>query len=217
MVSIPDVPDASAQLLADVLARLGPLPSWAGSMFELAGELLLIAVLVVGVRLWALARGADPRIMTAVVAVPVAAGLAWGASEVLKQLLQVDRPCRLLPSFPGWADCAAPGDWSLPSNHAALAGALTVGVAVAAWRIGTPVALAVVLVAGPCAAASRVPAGAHFPHDVAAGAVLGGIVAVVTLLVSDRLAPRPIERLRARRRAVLLLGTAPSSGRGPDR
>ncbi|MDN5920729.1 MAG: phosphatase PAP2 family protein, partial [Pseudonocardia sp.] len=217
MVSIPDVPDVSAQLLADLLAVLGPLPLWGGSVIELAGELLLLLVLVVWLRVWVLARGADAKVMAVVLAVPAGAGLAWGASEVLKQALQVDRPCRLLPSFPGWAVCAAPGDWSLPSNHAAIAGALTVAVAVAAWRIGAPIATAVVLVAGPCAAVSRVLAGAHFPHDVAAGAMLGGIVAVVVILVFDRLAPRPLERLRARRRAVSLLGTARPPRRGPDR
>lgn len=221
MVSIPDVPDASAQLLADLLAWLGPLPPWAGSVIELAGELLLVLVLVVWLRVWALARGADARVMAVVMAVvlaaPAGAVLAWGASEALKQALQVDRPCRLLASFPGWAVCAAPGDWSLPSNHAAIAGALTVAVTVAAWRIGTPAAAVVVLVAGPGAAGSRVLAGAHFPHDVVAGAVLGGIVAAVVILVFDRVAPRPLERLRAQERAVLLLGTAPRRGRGPGR
>lgn len=221
MVSIPDVPDASAQLLADLLAWLGPLPPWAGSVIEFAGELLLVLVLVVWLRVWALARGADARVMAVVMAVvlaaPAGAVLAWGASEALKQSLQVDRPCRLLASFPGWGVCAAPGDWSLPSNHAAIAGALTVAVTVAAWRIGTPAAAVVVLVAGPGAAGSRVLAGAHFPHDVVAGAVLGGIVAAVVLLVFDRVAPRPLERLRAQERAVLLLGTAPSRGRGPGR
>ncbi|NIB30869.1 hypothetical protein HBB16_02550 [Pseudonocardia sp. MCCB 268] len=80
----------------------------------------------------------------------------------LKQSLQVDRPCRLFASFPGWG-CAALGDWSLPSNHAAIAGALTV-VTVAAWRSAHRVAAAVVLtLVGRRGRGSWL---AHFPHDV---------------------------------------------------
>ena len=144
-------------------------------------------MLAAWLRLSLLARDAGVRVRARLVAVPSGAVLAWGAAE---QVRQVDRPCRLLPSFPGWADCAAPGDCSLRRNHAAVAGALTVGVALAAWRQRRPGLLMIALVTGPCGAVSRVLAGAHSPHDVAVGAALGGIVAFVSLVATDLLAPR---------------------------
>ena len=200
MVSLPDVPDPSARALVDLLAWFGPLPSWAGSAVVLAGEIALLAMVGGWLRLWVLARAAPARVVAFVMAVPAAVGLAWGVSEALKQLWRVDRPCRLLVSFPGWAQCPPAGDWSFPSNHAAIAGALTVGIVVIAWRLGSGWTGVVALSAGPVAVVSRVVAGAHFPHDVVVGAVLGGIVAAMTAIVFVLITPPLIERLRRSRR-----------------
>jgi membrane-associated phospholipid phosphatase len=214
MASLPDVPDVSAEILVDLLAWIGPVPSWAGSAAGLGGEVALVAMLAAWLRLWALARQAPARWFAQVVAVPPAAVLAWGASEVVKQLWRVDRPCRLLPSFPEWAECPPAGDWSFPSNHAAIAGALTVGIVFAAWSTSTWWMCGLAVLAGPLAAVSRVVAGAHFPHDVVVGAVLGGMVAAMTAIVSGRFSPRHVEQLRSRGRLRRLLGTtAPQDGR----
>lgn len=214
MPPIPDVPDAGAALLADLLARFGPLPPWAGPAIGLAGEAALVLTVLCWLPLWAAARDAGARTMAAVLAVPVAVVATWAAGEAVKQVMRVDRPCRLLPSFPAWADCAAPGDWSFPSNHAAIAGALVVGVGAAAWRLRRPGLLVVVLLGGTTAALSRVLSGAHFPHDVVVGAVLGGMVAVVTVLVSAGLLPGPVRLLRTRDRARPVLGPARTPRRG---
>jgi membrane-associated phospholipid phosphatase len=200
MVSLPDVPDLSARALVDLLAWFGPLPSWAGSAVVLAGEIALLTMVGGWLRLWVLARAAPARVVALVMAVPVAVGLAWGVSEALKQLWRVDRPCRLLVSFPGWAQCPPAGDWSFPSNHAAIAGALTVGIVVIAWRLGSGWTGVLALSAGPVVVVSRVVAGAHFPHDVVVGAVLGGIVAAMTAIVFVLITPPLIERLRHSRR-----------------
>ncbi|MFP5071397.1 phosphatase PAP2 family protein [Pseudonocardia nantongensis] len=188
MVSLPDVPDASAQLLVDPLTWLGPLPVWAGDAARRGASTPRDARRV--------AAAASPRARRRGTSADEARHRAGRGGARLRsrrgrQAGAAGRPALpLLPSFPGWADCAAPGDWSLPSNHAAVAGALTVGVTLAACRQRRPGLLMIALVAGSCAAVSPVLAGAHFPHDVAVGAVLGGIVALVSLVATDLLAPR---------------------------
>jgi hypothetical protein len=66
MVSIPDVPDVSAALLADLLELLDGAPEWAGPAVEPAGEPALLAVFAVWFRLsvrvtTAAAREPTPR------------------------------------------------------------------------------------------------------------------------------------------------------------
>ena len=64
------------------------------------------------------------------------------------------------------------GDWSFPSNHATIASATAVGLALA-WRALLPwvAALASLMVF------SRVFVGVHYPRDVVVGLLLGAVVA----------------------------------------
>lgn len=81
----------------------------------------------------------------------------------------MDRPCRLLAEYPAWALCPPPGDWSFPSNHAAFAGALAVGVLLVAHRLRAWAAAVLALLAGLVTSASRMLTGAQFPYDIGAG------------------------------------------------
>ncbi len=63
-------------------------------------------------------------------------------------------------------------DWSFPSDHSVMAGACAVGLLSAARRLGVVAAVAAVLMA-----AARVYVGAHYPQDVVAGLLFGGLVA----------------------------------------
>ncbi len=63
-------------------------------------------------------------------------------------------------------------DWSFPSDHSVMAGACAVGLLIAARRLGVVAAVAAVLMA-----AARVYVGAHYPQDVVAGLLFGGLVA----------------------------------------
>lgn len=206
MISIPDVPDGSAAWLTRILQLFGGAPQWTGAAVELAGELALVLGLAVWLRAWLRSRTAGPRAVATALAVPVAVALTWPVSELAKQIKQVDRPCRLLEPFPPWADCPGPGDWSFPSNHAALAGALVVGVLLLAHRLRSPVVAVLALFAGFTAAVSRVLAGAHFPHDVIAGGALGGMVALVTVTVLGGRAAPVVAWLRARGSVPALVG-----------
>ncbi|MBP2366406.1 phosphatase PAP2 family protein [Pseudonocardia parietis] len=210
MISIPDVPDGSAAWLTRILQLFEGAPPWTGAAVELAGELALLLGLAVWFRAWLRSRTAGPRTVATALAAPVAVALTWPVSELAKQIKQVDRPCRLLEPFPSWADCPAPGDWSFPSNHAALAGALVVGVLLLALRLRSPVVALFALLTGLAAAVARVLTGAHFPHDVVAGSALGGMVALVTVSLLGSRATPLVARLRTDGRVPALVGDRPA-------
>lgn len=95
---------------------------------------------------------------------------AYVVSEVVKLVVTEERPCRVV-DVATVLTCPAPGDWSWPSNHSTIAGALAVAcllVAPRLWLAVVPLALAV--------AGARVAAGVHYVHDVASGLALGVLV-----------------------------------------
>jgi membrane-associated phospholipid phosphatase len=94
--------------------------------------------------------------------------VAYAISEVVKLLVQEERPCRTAPSL---AECPEPGDWSFPSNHSVIAGAS----AMAIWAMHRAYGW-VAAVCALAAASSRVIVGVHYVHDVAAGLALGALV-----------------------------------------
>ncbi|AKH83763.1 PA-phosphatase-like phosphoesterase [Streptomyces sp. CNQ-509] len=156
------------ELYRDVTSLARRTPDWLHTLAEYgtdAGLLLLAA-------LFAAAWWAAPRRAPVVAGAAGTAG-AYGLSELLKVWVERERPCRAVHGAAApLADCPPPGDWSFPSNHATIAGAAAVALAVAWPRIaGWVLPFAVVL------AASRVFVGVHYPLDVAAGLALGAAVA----------------------------------------
>jgi undecaprenyl-diphosphatase len=106
----------------------------------------------------------------------------YGASETLKVLEEQSRPCQAL-AVEVIAACPPARDWSLPSNHATIAGALAAAV-VALWPRGAVAAVPLALLV----AASRVALGVHYPHDALTGLALGGAgVALVAWTAPARL------------------------------
>ncbi|WP_395245295.1 phosphatase PAP2 family protein [Agromyces sp. MMS24-K17] len=149
-----------------------------------------LAVLAV----WAFARaprtGADRIVATiALAAVPV----AYLSSETLKSAFAEERPCQAAAVAAG---CPGAGDWSFPSNHSTVAFALAASVAlvVSGWVAVTSAVLAVV------AASGRVLEGVHYPHDVAAGALVGIACVVLATRVAAAPARRWVGRLAERHR-----------------
>lgn len=165
---------------------------------------------VVMVLLWWRARRAAPRAMAAALAAPAATVLGYLANEAAKHLKEVERPCRMIGDVVTIAPCPEPGDWSFPSNHAAVAGA----AAAAIWWAGRSSGLrwpgAVAAPVALAAAALRVVVGAHFPHDVVVGLVVGAVVAAATAPVLARVAEPLVRRRRERSAGPLLVG--PGSG-----
>ncbi|MDQ0933282.1 phosphatase PAP2 family protein [Streptomyces turgidiscabies] len=129
---------------------------------------------------WWRARRVGPAAAVTALAVPLIVIAAYGVDAALKLVVREDRPCQSLHVATLEA-CPAPGDWSFPSNHAAIAAAAAMALLFVSRRLG-----AVAAVAACAMAASRVWVGAHYPHDVAAGVVVGALVAALAMVALRR-------------------------------
>ncbi|MEW1845243.1 phosphatase PAP2 family protein [Nonomuraea angiospora] len=141
-------------------------PGWLHTLAEVgtdAGLFLFVALYAAAAfRAWR----APARDLALVIAGPAGVVFAYVVSEVAKTIIREDRPCR--GAVTTISACPPSGDWSFPSNHSVIA-AGAAATLVLAWR-----ALAwVVLPLAAVMAFSRVFVGVHYPHDVAAGFLLG--------------------------------------------
>ncbi|WP_030177060.1 phosphatase PAP2 family protein [Spirillospora albida] len=197
-------PGFSADLYREITEFAHGTPSWVHTVAEVgtdAGLLLFGVLFVAG---WWRARGADARAMGLALAAPFAMVAAYLVSEVSKTFIEEERPCRAVAGAMNIAACPAQGDWSFPSNHATIAAGSAAGIVVA-WRALAPLVLPLALLM----AASRVFVGVHYPHDVAAGFVVGVVVAPVVALLLMRVAAPVVDWLRGVPVGVLLLGARP--------
>ncbi|MFF6993181.1 phosphatase PAP2 family protein [Streptomyces sp. NPDC010273] len=165
--------DGSAYL--DVVRLARDAPGWLdGAMSFWSTYGLAVFAVLAGVRWWS-ARRAGGAVAVRALAVPVVVVVAYGVDAVAKLLVREDRPCQSLRVRTLEA-CPAPGDWSFPSNHAAIAAAAAVALLFVSRRLGV-----VAVVAALAMALSRVWVGAHYPHDAAVGLVVGALVALLSM------------------------------------
>ncbi|MFJ5558024.1 phosphatase PAP2 family protein [Streptomyces sp. NPDC093250] len=180
-------------LYRDITDYAHDTPAWVRHLAEIgteAGLLVFVALFAAG---WWRARHADTRAFAIAALAPVATAVAYVSSEVLKSLVTEERPCRAVTgAAPSLAECPPHGDWSFPSNHATIAGASALTLVL--------VRRALVWLTAPLAllmAFSRVFVGVHYPHDVAAGLLLGTVVALTAVRLATRPALRLTEAMRA--------------------
>lgn len=167
-------------------------PIWvqhgAGTWTE-AGLLVFVALFA---SVWWGARRDSPRAFATAALAPLATAAAYVCSEVLKSAVTQERPCRAVAAAAvSLAECPPHGDWSFPSNHATIAGASAVALALARrtllW-LTAPLALLM--------AFSRVFVGVHYPHDVVAGLGLGALVALLAVRLGAGMTTRVAEAMR---------------------
>lgn len=202
-------PDFSADLYREITGFAQGTPSWVHEVADVGTDagLLLFAVLFVAG--WWRARGLDARAMGLALAAPFAVVSAYLVSEVSKSYIQEERPCRAVAGAVHIAACPSPGDWSFPSNHATIAAAAAAAIVVA-WRALAPV----VLPLAALMAFSRVFVGVHYPHDVAAGFLVGVVVAPVVALLLVRVLRPLVGALRGVWVGGVLLGARPPAVAG---
>ncbi|MFI7126677.1 phosphatase PAP2 family protein [Nonomuraea sp. NPDC050153] len=158
-------------------------PGWLHTLAEVgtdAGLFLFVALFAAAAfRAWR----APARDLALVIAGPAGVVFAYVVSEVVKTVVREQRPCR--GGIATISACPPSGDWSFPSNHSVIA-AGAAATLVLVWRALAWVALPLAAVM----AFSRVFVGVHYPHDVAAGFLLGLVLApLFALLVVGAVTP----------------------------
>ncbi|MER6261255.1 phosphatase PAP2 family protein [Streptomyces sp900105245] len=189
--------DGSAYTAVVNVARRSPV--WlddTASAWSTYGLALFAVLMAVG---WWRARRVGAAASVTALAVPFVVAVAFGVDAVLKLLMREDRPCQSLRAATLEA-CPAPGDWSFPSNHAAIAAAAAVALLFVSRRLG-----ALAVVAACAMAVSRVWVGAHYPHDVLAGVVVGAVAALLAMSALRGRAQAAAMRLAATRLRPLLV------------
>ncbi len=132
------------------------------------GVILFAALLVAG--WWIGRRSGDVRRVAAAIAAGGATLIAVAVNQPIVHSVNEARPYTAMPHILVLADRST--DPSFPSDHATMAGAVAVGLWFVSRRLGIVAAVAAVLMAF-----TRVYIAAHYPADVAAGLLLGGLVA----------------------------------------
>ncbi|PZG85191.1 hypothetical protein C1I97_33705 [Streptomyces sp. NTH33] len=181
---------------------------WLNGPAEAYSSLGMGVFVVFGLMVWWRARHQGNAVMAAVLATPFAVVIAYVANSGIKNVFQEPRPCRALPKDFLIEACPPVDDYAFPSNHTTVAFAFAVALLVVSRWIGS-----IALLAAAVMGASRVYVGAHYPHDVAVGALVGTVVALLVLLAARLLAVSFVRRLRTGALAPLLTAPGAVTGR----
>lgn len=159
--------------------------------------MVLFAVLILAA--WWIGRRSAPSVMAAAIGVPIAAATAYLINDGIKWLVSEQRPCYALPSTFLLEQCPPVEDYSFPSNHAAVAAGMAAAFFLVDRRLGLVATVAAVIMGF-----SRVYVGAHYPHDVLVGLLIGAVVGTLTTITVRRYGTKLVERFSGGRVGLLL-------------
>ena len=157
---------------------------------------------------WTARRSGDPRMMAAALCAGAATLLAVALNQPIVAAVARPRPYATHPGLLVLAHRSS--DPSFPSDHATMAGAAAVGLLLVSWRLGTIATVAAVAMAG-----ARVYIAAHYPSDVLAGLLLGGLIAVALYALTRTLLTRLVTAAGGTRLRPLLAAPPAPTPRTP--
>lgn len=155
---------------------------------------------------WTARRSGAPRQMAAALCAGVATMLAVAINQPIVGAVHEARPYTTHAGILVLATRSA--DFSFPSDHAVMAGAVAVGLLFVSRALGVATIAAALLMAF-----ARVYIAAHYPADVVVGLVLGGVVAAACYAVGNRLTTRAVVSASATALRPMLTASASRSPR----
>lgn len=177
-----------------------------GPMLNFAsfGVVLFAALLVAG---WWVARERSPRTMAAALWAGAGTLVAVAANQPIVSGIHEARPYTDHHAILVLATRSA--DYSFPSDHAVMAGAVAAGLWLVDRRLGMVATAAAVLMAF-----ARVYIAAHYPHDVISGLAFGALVVLLGWALLSRALTHLVERLSTTPLRPLLASGGTDGGDG---
>lgn len=191
--------------------RLADSTSWAHGIMTTITQYAIALFAVLLVIAWWKARSADDPAVAVVAAVWAALASLVGVAlvQVIGGAVDRARPYVTMPTTHLLVDRTS--DFSFPSDHGTASAAIAVGLMLACrytrskWVGWAAIALAFVI------GFSRVYVGAHYPGDVLAGFVLGGVVAWAGAPIAQRLLTPLARRLTTTKLGVFITADSADS------
>ena len=168
--------DDRLMLEVNDLARRTPWLHGPVAAYATYGVVLFAALLLAGLLI---GRRRDDRTLAAAGWAGAAMLLAVALNQPLGRAVHEARPYTTHPTLLVLAHRTT--DFSFPSDHSVMAGAVAAGLLLVSRRLGALACVAALLMAG-----ARVYVAAHYPWDVAAGLVFGALVALLLWAVVAR-------------------------------
>jgi membrane-associated phospholipid phosphatase len=185
----------------NTLARATPWLQPVITAYAAYGVVVFALLLVAG--WWAARRSGEPKRMAAVVCAGAATLLAVGINQPIVDAVHEARPYTTHPGALVLATRSA--DFSFPSDHSVMAGAVAVGLVFVSRKLAALAAVAALVMAF-----SRVYIAAHYPADVAVGLLLGAGVALVVYLAAHQVVAHAVTAVvRSHSRLRPLLTASP--------
>lgn len=156
------------------------------SAYAVYGGLVILGLL----GFWAFLRARKVGALQSarVVWVGAATLIALGLNQPIIHFFGRPRPYNSIPGME--VLIARANDFSFPSDHGTVAGAMIVGLLLVDRKVGIYAA-----VFGLFLGFARVYVGAHYPGDIVAGLIWAGLFVAVTLPLATKLLSRPAEYL----------------------